>query len=213
MVKRVLLIGLLGVSLIALIGNEVSARVCILKNSDGSCKYWSGSVECEISATGVGNVTQDPVTLACTATGTDNWIIACGNNGSNIWTAPGINVINFSGQLSGLYELTVYDVDQNGRAYGTAYATIDNTTSDDLIAAGACPNSNWSVVDAVPCTMEVTDKQLNADNCVTSDATYSCTLPSCETLSWDSGTQMFERRQYDCTLVSVNNYKDPICPP
>jgi hypothetical protein len=212
MVKKTLFIVLLGIGMTALVGNEASARICVAKVG-GYCVVWSGSIECGISATGVGNVLQDPVTLACTATGTDQWAVACGNSGSNTWTSPGINLVTFSGTVSGEYQLTIYDVDRNGRAYGYAVAKPSDSLLTAIVDAGACPNLNWTAIDAVPCTMQVRDMQLDAADCITSDAYYNCTLPSCGTLNWDTNTQMFERRQYECTQTGTNTYKIPICPP
>jgi hypothetical protein len=51
--------------------------------------------------------------------------------------------------------------------------------------------------------------QLDANRCVTADAYYDCTLPDCETLGWDFNTQMFERRQYECTQTETHSYKIP----
>jgi hypothetical protein len=219
MVKRVLLIGLLGMSLLALVGTEASARVCVLKSAIGACLVWTGSIECGISATGVGSVLQDPVILACTATGTDQWAVACGNPGENTWTAPGVNLVTFSGIVSGEYQLQEYDVDRNGRAYGYAVAAPSLSLLTAIRDAGACPNLNWTVMDAVPCTMQVRDMQLDADGCITSDATYSCSLDNpdtieneCGTLGWNTETQTFERRQYECTQISTNTYKIPQYP-
>ena len=212
MVKRTLLICLLGISLTALVGNEASARVCVMRSPTGACLVWSGSIECGIGATGVGNVLQDPVTLSCTATGTDQWAVACGNPGSNTWTAPGINLVTFSGTVSGEYQLTPADVNRNGQAYGYAVAKPSDSLLSAIHDAGACPNLNWIAIDAVPCTMQVRDMQLDALGCITSDAYYNCTLPDCGTLGWNTSTQMFERRQYVCTQISTNNYRIPITP-
>lgn len=210
MVKRMLLVGLLGISLVALIGNEASARVCVVKNADGSCKYWSGSVECGIGATGIGNVVQDPVYLGCYVTATETmWAVACGNPGSNEWTSPGINLVLFDGTIDGTYQLTEGDVDRNGNAYANVIAYTDSGIKEAIREAGACPNENWIVIDAVPCDMTVRDVQLDANKCVTADAYYSCTLPQCGTLQWDANAQKFERRQYECTKLSTHTYKCP----
>lgn len=212
MLKRVLLVGFLGIGMVALGWSEASARICVLKSATGACLVYSGSIECGISATGVGNAVNEDVYLACTATGTDLWRVVCGNPGSKEWTSPGINLVYFSGTVYGEYLLQNYDVDRNGRAYGYAVASPSDSLLFAITEAGACPNSNWSALDALPCTMQVRDMQLDANHCVTADAYYDCFLPDCETLGWDINTQMFERRQYECTQTATNSYKSPQYP-
>jgi len=211
MVRRTLLIVLLAITVTAVVWKEASARVCVMKIG-GYCTVWSGSVECGIGATGIGNVTKDEVFLGCTVTATDTmWAAACGNPGSNDWTSPGINLVLFDGALSGTYQLTQGDVDRNGNAYANVIAYTDPGLLQAMTEAGACPNTNWSVIDAVPCDMTVRDVQLDAAGCVTSDAYYTCTLPQCGTLAWDANARKFERRQYECTRTSTNTYKIPLC--
>jgi len=209
MVKRVLLVGLLGMSLVALFGNEASARICTLRSATGACLVWTGSIECGISATGIGNVTDDRVLLACTATGNGEWVVACGNPGSNNWTAPGVNVVNYAGTLTASYQLTPADIDHNGRAYVNVFAPPGIDLLEDLTQQGACPNLNWSAIDAVPCNMTLIDQQLDATGCVTAEALFNCSLPECETLGWDAAAQKFERRQYQCTQISTSSFKCP----
>ena len=213
MFKRMFLIILLAITVTTVVGKEASARVCIQKVG-GYCVVWSGSVECGIGATGIGNVANDPVFLGCTVMGIDTmWAAACGNPGSNSWTSPGINLVQFDGILSGTYQLTQDNVDRNGNAYANVFTYADPGLLQEMTEKGACPNTNWSVIDAVPCDMTVRDVQLDAGGCVTSDAFYSCTLPQCGTLTWDSNAGKFERRQYECTRLSTNTYKIPSCPP
>jgi hypothetical protein len=173
---------------------------------------WTGSIECGISATGIGNVINDPVSLGCIASGTSQWVVACGNPGSNGWTAPGVNVVNFDGTLSNSYQLTPADVGENGRAYVNVTALPDEVLLFDLTQQGACPNLNWSAIDAAPCSMTLIDQQLDATGCVTAEAVFNCSLPECETLGWDAAAQKFERRQYQCTQLSSSSYKTPVCP-
>lgn len=210
MVKRTLFIVLLGISLTALVGNEVSEGAVCKYYVNGACRFWSGSVECGIGANGLGNVANDCVALACTITGTGMWAVACGNPGSNDWTAPGINVVEFDGgSLGGTVLLDQEDVDRNGRAYLNVTAAPTPGLLEAITELGACPNTNWSVIDAVPCTMTVRDVQLE-NGCITADAWYECTLPECATLAWDPNTLTFERRQYECTQTLKNTFKTPV---
>jgi hypothetical protein len=221
MVKRTLFIVLLGIGLTAPVGNEAFARVCIGKVG-GICVLWSGSLVCGIGATGIGNVDPDvdPVYLACTGTGTGQWAVICGNPGTNDWTSPGVNLATFSGTLnSEVYQLTPYDVDRNGNAYGFAVAEPSSGLLTAITENGGCPNSNWSAIDALPCNLTLRDMQLTkdgcptgCDKCVESEAYFDCELPSCATIGWDSITHTFETREYTCTKTGSNTYKDPVCP-
>ena len=216
MVKRILLICLLGISLTALVGNEASARVCVMRSTTGACLVWSGSIECGIGATGIGNVINDPVALGCEATVINQpWVVGCGNPGSKDLMAPGVNLVYFTASLEAAQFLTQGDVDRNGRAYLNIFAIPDSELLQAIEAADPdiCPNPNWSVMDAVPCAINsLKDVQLDVDGCITSDAFYSCTLPNCNTLGIDKKTKRFERRQYDCTLIEQHTYKERICP-
>jgi hypothetical protein len=210
MFKRTFLIGVLVLSLVALLGAEARARVCIAKVG-GICVKWSGSVECGIAASGLGKCTD--VTLGCDVKGTDKWAVACGNPGDNSWTAPGIQIVYFEGGVSGELAVDPTTCDRNGNVFVTVYADPNKELLDNMWAADVCPNPNWYPRDAVPCSMKARDYELNADGCTVADATFDCVLPSCETLGWDKDNQKFERRQYECTRTSYHTYKDPVlCP-
>lgn len=220
MIKKTLLVVLLGIALTAPIGNEAFARVCIGKVG-GICVLWSGSLVCGIGAIGVGNADPnvDPVYLECTGTGTGQWAVICGTPGNN-WISPGINLATFSGTLtSEVYQLTPYDIDQNGTAYGFAVAEPSTGLLTAITENGGCPNSNWTAIDALPCRLTLRDMQLTkdgcpsgCDKCVTSDAYFDCELPSCATIGWDPITHTFESREYTCTKTGTNTYKPPVCP-
>jgi hypothetical protein len=210
MSKRIM-IGLLSICLLALLVSGADAAVCV-KKIGSTCVMWSGTVICGIDVSGLGNCIDDPRYLGCSAQGSGSWVVACGNPGTNNWTAPGVNVVNFDGAISGETLVEPSMCDANGNAFVEVTATISQEMKDALLAAGACPNTNWVVADAVPCTATITDQETDANDCVIADATFECTLPSCETLGWDIDTQKFERRQYDCVRTSYNRYKTPICP-
>lgn len=215
MVKKVLLIGLLGVSLMVLIGNEASARVCVVKNADGSCKLWSGSLECGIGATGLGNVAANPTYLSCEGdtSGVVDWVVGCGNPGSNNLMAPGVNTVSISATLTGTVQVLPEQVDRNGKAYVSVFARPDQDLLANIQALypEICPNANWIVTDAVPCLVNLTDSQIDENNCITADATFSCFLPSCNTLGIDKKTKRFERREFICTQTGGTVYNTPIC--
>jgi hypothetical protein len=210
MSKKVIL-GILGISLILMLGTAADAAVCV-KKLGGTCLMWTGSVICGIDASGLGNCFNDPTFLACSATGTGEWVVACGNPGANQWTAPGINTAYFEGTVSGQTLVTPEMCDSNGNAYVFVTAKASPELLADAVAAGACPNDNWTAIDAVPCSVEVKDYELDENDCKLADATFACALPNCSTLGWDSVHNSFEQRQYNCTRTSYNRYKTPQCP-
>jgi len=211
MLKRLIMV-LLAMSLVLVLVAQPSAKVCVFKLG-GTCLAWSGSLECSIAASGLGNCLEDPSTFTCTGSATTTWLVACGNPGTNNWTAPGINLVYFDGTLSGDYTVTEQDCSKNGRADVTVYADPNADLLAAAVAAGACPNNNWVAIDAVPCNMTLVDREYDSSDCLVADATFDCSLPDCETLGWDSVTQHFERRQYNCTRNEYNVYNPPICPP
>jgi hypothetical protein len=216
MVKKALVIGLLGISILALVWSEASAKVCVVKGAGGACLLWSGSLECGIVATGVGNVIKDPVALGCEASATDlkQWVVGCGNPGSNTLMAPGVNTVYFEGGLSGEMQLLPEQVDKNGKATVSVFAKPSSGLLDAIQEANPdiCPNPNWSVNDAVPCDVHLRDVELDENNCVTADAYFDCYLPDCSTLDIDRKTKSFERRQYICSQTSTQTYRIPLCP-
>lgn len=206
--KRVLGIGLLGISLVVLNANDASARLQCYKLPNGSCMWVNvGSIECGMTATGVhtGEI------LACTAVATDNWAVVCGNPGGNTWTAPGVNVVEFDGIFTGDYVVTGSDVDRNGKASVIVSNEPPQTLLEALEDAGACPNDLWEAVDAVPCEMNVQYKKYDAFDCLEEDLWLHCST-DCSTLEWDSVANSFVPRAYDCEITSTNKYRTPICP-
>ncbi len=218
MLRKIWLIVFLGIILAMFFGNEAPAAVCKLRSVTGACLVWSaGSIECGIVATGVGNVLNEPVYLGCEASATidKQWVVGCGNPGKKTLMSPGVNTVYFDGGLQGVLQLLPTQIDKNGRATVSVFAEPDPAMLAAIEAANPsiCPNPNWSVIDAVPCDMQLRDVQLDANNCITADAYFDCYLPDCSTLGIDSQTKTFERRQYTCNQTSTNTYKSPICPP
>jgi hypothetical protein len=211
MVKKALVIGLLGIGMSLLVWSEASAKVCLVRTAGGGCAYWSGSVECQINANGVGNVLKTPTYLGCEASGNEKWVLGCGNPGSNNLLAPGANAVYATGILEGSVELSPEQVSQNGQASATAYAKPTDTFLEYLNAnfLTYCPNPNWEIRDAVPCEMTAKDylvEEIGNQYCITGEAVFDCTLPNCENLGVDPVTKTFERRQYSCEQVSSTNY-------
>jgi hypothetical protein len=225
MAKRMLLVGLLGISLIALIGNEALAACCILRYSSGSCKVWSSSVGVQINASGLGNVSKNDAYFAFTAeTGPTSWVLACGNHGSKKNIAPGVNLVYADESISEAVPISKTDVDRNGLAIKTLVGTPDLAPFYGL-EESVCPNPNWEIVNAVPCNINtLTDKiwqvvqggTNDGKLCETGTATFNnCYLPDCETLTIDKTTGHFEYREYVCDEPIIVNYTqgNEICPP
>ncbi len=212
MYKKII-IGMLCMCLMVMIlATKADAYGVCLKKIGGTCLLWSGSVVCGVDASGLGNCIDNPTYLACSADGSGAWVVACGNPGSNQWTSPGINVAYFNGTVSGQTLVTPSMCDSNGNAYAVVTAEPSADLLAAAVAAGACPNNNWTAIDAVPCSMTAKDYITDTNGCILADATFTCTLPNCNTLGWDAVNQKFEQRQYDCTRTSYNRYKTPLCP-
>jgi hypothetical protein len=207
MLKKLLLIGLLCIGVLALVVPQAPAKVCVAYYKN-KCVLWSGSLECTVGATGLGDCSGD--TLSCRASGTE-WAVICGNPGTNIWCAPGINIVELGADVTGSYEVTPADCVDNGKAEVTIYAQPSQDLKDQLLAAGACPNQGWSVLDAVPCATILTDQQFDEDGCLVSEADLYCELPDCGTLTYTCDPPSFERRQYDCETIDTRNYPKPLC--
>ncbi|MFN2201838.1 MAG: hypothetical protein ACK2UO_11555 [Caldilineaceae bacterium] len=124
----------------------------------------------------------------------------------------GVNAY-FSNEFSGFSQLEAGMVDRNGRfTGGMVHATEEELIADDSEYPDkgtefqkACwrQNKNWYPVDYVPCSMNVTTAVIDADGLVVNDlsATYSCVLPNCENLGWDSAADRPQRWQYQCERV------------
>lgn len=201
MYRKVMLSCVFGISMVAILGTEAVARVCVLRSTSGTCLYYSGSVECDLNADQVGSLKDNPE-LSCTVTpstlaGSQGGLLTCGNPGANRKTSPGIQVVSvppssappFFGKNTGIRKQDI----QNGVAYVTV------TTSPDLSQfISFCPNPNWIVLDYVPCQASIEAKQSDTVGPIDTK-TFSCTLPNCSTLGFDPVTGEFERRQYQCT--------------
>lgn len=175
--------------------------VCVLKSTSGTCRLWSGSVECEnLNATGVGNVTKDPKFMACdvqppAGNTLVSGLVFCSNGGSNV--APGAQAF-LSGGFSGFASIFPSQVDRNGVARGVKVrAAVDQNGLRQLDQY--CQNANWYAIDFVPAQMDVSVNLLDATNTVIDSAMFRCSLPNPQTLAWDKKAQKPERREYTCT--------------
>jgi hypothetical protein len=204
MVKKVLLVSVLGFILISFVGNQAWAAVtcppeCTFKTRNGIyCGYpsnciQSGGVWTTLLGYGLGNVFKegDEVLLGIKVTTLENanFAVVCSNNGGNI--APGASPVP-SLEPTSTEAFTIVDATfatKNGRVEATVHATPTQDILDALeyaaTSAGieACPNDqNWYFSDAVPCdnmNLILQQREFFEDGtqtCVTADAVYSCTL-------------------------------------
>lgn len=182
---------------------NADAAVCLLRSSSGTCKYWSGSVECDdLNASKLGNVTMDPKYMSCGVSPTGDQpdgldgLVFCSNGGDNV--APGRQAFLLGPGFSGMTMISEYQVQKNGFA-----SEIDVTAklSEEglYVLDQFCQNDNWYAVDFVPCAMDVTVAVVDEEGAVTDTKQFSCSLPQCDTLAWDKLQQRPERRQYECS--------------
>lgn len=221
MLKRVIML-LLAISLVLILVAQPSAKVCVARLGN-TCLLWSGSWICEIAATGLGDC--ENKYLGCDIKGTGNWLALCGAPG-NENVAPGQNIFYFEGEAGGSIVVDPDTCgDNNGKYTGTVRATIDEQTKINMLAAGACANPNWEIVDAISEFVNLTDYEYEPDNdniCKNDDfvivatATFDCELPDIRTLGymWLEVEERwaFEERQYNCTRIDYEVYKTPQCP-
>jgi hypothetical protein len=240
MVKKVLLVGVLGFSLISLVGNQALAAVtCPVEctRKIGRSIYCTapcvtaGGVWTTLLGFGLGNVFKegDEVLLGIqvnTVAGT-NFAVVCSNNGGNV--APGASPVP-SLEPTSSEAFTIVDATfatKNGRAEVTVHATPTQVVLEyleaqaDLAEIDACPNEMWYFSDAVPCQMELMLQQREffnegAETCVTADAVYNCILvddneePSCS-VDIEPSTKELVAKAFLCEEITSNTYgKDPI---
>ena len=227
MFKRLLLVILLGIGLILPFATEAPGVVCPSGYKKACCRNYGGSiictccakvtssVKCFVQAAGLGNCYDNPTWLGCEVTGTGYYAVACGNPGTNYWEAPGIQIIYFPGGVIGDYVLVdPWDCDEHGNALVEIHAVPSGTLLRALENAGACQNEGktgreqWTARDAVPCTMEARDYEIDENGC-TSEAVWSCELPDCENLKWDKRARSFEEKLYNCVRTGTIRHNCP----
>ena len=201
MYKKVILSCVFGISMVAIVGTEAIARVCVLRSSSGTCLYYSGSVECELNADHV-NLKDNPE-LSCTVTpptspGSEGGLLLCGNPGNKQKPASGIQVIsipaaNSPPSFGASVGIRKQDIQNGVATVPPIFASPDLSQFNSF-----CPNPGWIVLDYVPCQASIEAKQSDQVGSIDT-ATFSCTLPNCNTLGYTNGK--FDRRQYECTQL------------
>ncbi len=209
-----MMIGLLGISVVAMLGANAFAATCVLRSSSGTCKMWSGSVVGDpIVTDSQGGVNNHPM-INFLIHPTGDGVCVCGNSGKKTKASPGIQVVfpvdlspappnennfNFAASVA----ITRDDI-ENGVASVFVEAALNDAQKNAL--GTYCPNTGWSILDCVPCTAVVTIT-LSNENGPIDGAVFDCSLPTCSTLQWIDEEQPtrdhFEKEPYTCTLVST----------
>jgi hypothetical protein len=202
MYRKVMLSCVFAISIVAIVGTEAVARVCVLRSSSGTCLYYSGSVECDLNADQIGPLSSEPK-LSCIVTPStlpdSEGLLLCGNPGAKKTASPGVQIVHVPGPESPSFIISTWLITKNDIKGGVAYA--DFKTFADLSDFNSfCPNLGWVALDYVPC--EATIKAEQSDNISIVDSkTFSCALQSCSTLTYGLTVNgpRFERRPYQCT--------------
>jgi hypothetical protein len=203
--KRFMLIGLVALSMSVLLGADGIAATCKLRSSSGTCLLWSGSVLFDpIVTDSQGGVNNHPMVIA-EARPTGDGVAACSNSGSKNKVAPGILVVTVD-----LTPDPPLPPDENFDFVKAVPITRSNVTNGVATLNGVrasftdtqkkalqkyCPNDGWTIVDVVPCTIDVSIT-LSNDFGTIDGASYQCTLPSCQTLEFDSVNRRFDQKRY-----------------
>lgn len=136
------------------------------------------------------------------------WVVACGNPGTNSWTSPGINLVNYEGTLEGSQFITPEIVNKNGRADVEVETLLSDYLKTEL--RSTCPNPNWVVVDAGPCDKmdalfeEVIDLE---GTCYIRSRLwyYDCKIDNCQNVQWNFVNQSFMPTPYSCSSMNQEN--------
>jgi hypothetical protein len=204
MFRRLAVIGLFAMGVVALVPVQASAAVCLVKNGS-TCVFWSGSVLCKnMTANQLGNVSGEDLTFECDINGTvatgnyyDGYaLLVCGNPGSKSLASPGIQLVLAPLNFGTTVLIKTEDVSHNGVWKQDIHTEINQDQAEWL--RQFCPNPNWVVWDYVPITMEASGVLLDSDGNPIDEAQFLCTLPDPLTLGWDKKTQSIEARQYSC---------------
>ena len=227
MFKRLFLVALLAIGMILPLATEAPGVVCPSGYKKACCRSYGGSiictccakvtssVKCFIQAAGLGNCYDNQTWLGCEVRGTGYYAVACGNPGTRSWEAPGIQIIYFpGGEISGEYEVKPWDCDINGNALVEVHAVPSESLKRQLEDRGACQNEGssgreqWEVRDAVPCSMEARDYEVDENGC-TSEAVWDCYINNCQDLKWDKRTRGFEEKVYNCVRTGTIRHSCP----
>jgi hypothetical protein len=191
-----------------------AALYCRYRAANGSCLLWSvGSVTADATLYQVGNVDKTPTMVDISvlslpnASGLTEWLAVCGNPGANVYMSPGVNVTDFTGEMSGFTIVNAGDVTKNGKAY--VEISVDGSGVIQLLNTeyGICPNVNWLVVDAVPVNMRgtATEYILSDNICyVRSKVVEDCVILDPGSIVWDSATGHLSG-SYSCVTVSIED--------
>ncbi len=194
-----------------------SPPYCVAGSLDRPCCAYTNCVTCGFNLAGLGNVTKTDgiwARLGCqvdpSAGQPMQGLALCMNKGTNL--PPGLQPASVDASWSGVDTIPA---DRNGKVSALISAQAPQPVLDALLAAGVCPNTNYEVVDFIPCDFQETLSGEKIDpmtgavvldrdgNPITVSKTFRCTLgtlPECYTLGYDRRTGV-EKRPYACSCV------------
>ena len=172
-----------------------------------------GSLICDITASQIGNP-NEPKGFKCQGEKLPeatvfNIIVLCGTPG-NLHAAAGVNSFAFNGTFSGFETIDPASCDKKrNKCSGSPHGQLTPEQLQGLTAAGACPNPNWTALDAAPCegifTADVVALDCAGQEVVLAEQKIRCTmdLQKCANIQVDQATTTFVDTPYDsCQLVS-----------
>ena len=179
---------------------EASAKVCIMYVG-GTCVFWSGSVEGELTANELGDIINEPKSLGFTISPRGPGLLYCKNpditEPKKIQLDPKIvsNVDKFGDSVT----IKRRDVDQCcGTALVNVAAGLNETQLGDLDKY--CEDSKWKAIDFVPSEFVAEVLLMEKESKKELDkAIFECGLPDWETLGWNKDRNMPEQRPYKCS--------------
>lgn len=217
-----IMIGLLGISLMAMLGtatdvaaglNTISCKTC--KAKGGSCStFCAGGLFCEESFTGV---RRDDI-AACEAVGNFDdptvevtGILACGNKGVKEHVAAGTNPVAVS-SVAGFTVVGLGDIDGKGNVAGITVLALPELEALNDICRDDKPASTDVAKDFSPCgstgtapgTFQAQASLKDPSGSERRSARYACSLPpsvpNCEALAdaLDAGQVV----QYNCVQIN-----------
>jgi hypothetical protein len=199
------MIGLLCISVIAMLGTEANACATGYRLIAGYCVK-SGSVIIEAEVNHTGSLKQHPKSFQGDVCDPDNpdpeglctqgGVLFCWNKAHN--QPPGQRIIPVVLPLK--CDVPVQNVISSDNGGTASVSCPAKPTFDQLRSLDPYCSSGQEAIDFVPCAhrlvLTYTDDETST---VLERVNSDCTLPDCETLKWDKTNKRPENRPYECT--------------
>ena len=189
------------IAIVALFAHtEANAKVCIF-HLGGTCIFWSGSVEGELTADDLGDIIAEPKFFELIIRPGQEGLLYCERPGSSNnrkqipVTLTGSEIVTEIGSKKTILRGNL----QNGKAYVRVKTKLNQGQLNVLDSNGLCGSPPWKAIDFVPKEFEalvnLKGKKSGSEN-VIDHKTYNCELPTYQTLGWEGNEP--ERRPYAC---------------